>query len=209
MPRKKPAIDYKQLPFEVHYKRIDAIDFEFMYPADDPPKSWKGYSILSKTYVREFGVTFSCTDPSGGRLAHVLGGFLDEFIPTWLEHVDSEESDARGGELLHFSVHGEAVRLEGDVEEYDYDDLEGSGSGTSFYEASNFKPDFLVLDADGDRLVVDCEGYMLAEDGGRIGSRPVVELTPAEKEESACVNSDWITVEAELYAALRPRAKRI
>ena len=56
----------------------------------------------------------------------------------------------------------------------------------------------LVLDADGTRVVVDSEGYCLAEDESRIGEKPLVEFTKDELYGVDLSNYDFDDVRVEL-----------
>lgn len=209
MPQEKPAIDYKQLPFEVHYKQIDCHRYEFMADAGQAVGSYTDCTAVRKVYLRSYGVTFACNDPSGGKLLYVLAGRLDEFIPDWLEVVDEEDEDAKSQDYFRFTVDGSQLTL---LDELDYEECEDSdgnelyepvGIGSDFYSVEGYKPAYLVLDADNSRLVVDCEGYVLGEDDTRIGKKPVVPFTEDDVDNCECAGLDYIGISMSLANVYR------
>jgi hypothetical protein len=195
MAKKTLTIDYTKLPFEVHYNRLDCHRYEFMAENGQHVESYKDCTVLRKVYLRSYGLTFACNDPSGGKLIYILGGRLDEFIPDWLELVDEEDGDANSQELYKFRIDGARLELLNEIyyeEDEDGDELyEPVGAGADFYLAEGYKPAYLVLDADNSRLVVDCEGFVLADDDSRMGKAPVVSFTEDDLDETECTCIDY------------------
>ncbi len=203
MAKRKSLIDYKKLPFEVHFSQIDSIQYEFYYDPEKPPKDWTEYNIVELLHVSEFDVTFACNDASGGRLIHILGGHLDEYIPDWLTLVQSGSAEPGSGELSYFTFNDDMLKIGDQVSDSGYGELEPTGEGISFYRAKYSQPDYLVLDADGTRLVVDSEGYMLDEDDCRMEDRPVVRFTEKQLASTSCRNFDWDDLSRKLLESLK------
>jgi hypothetical protein len=202
--------------------------YEFMVEPGRSAETERGSSVIRKIDSKSYGVTFARNDPSGGKLAYILSGNLDEFIPDWLELVEEEDEDANGQELHRFAVDGPELILGeelacSDDEDYDYDDedydnedydnegddqaegnaFEPAGSAGDYYLANGFKPAYLVLDAKASRIVVDSEGYPLSEDGSRISPNPIVTLTQEQTDEIDCSGWDYDDVYEEIVKAYR------
>jgi len=95
--------------------------------------------------------------------------------------------------INQFQIDGYEFRLGDDIDE---DDLDGFdyGAGWEFYSCEGVKPAYLVLDADGTRVVVDSDGYCLAEDDTRIGEKPLVEFTKKDLDLIDLSNNDFENV---------------
>jgi hypothetical protein len=203
--------DYFKLPFEVHFNMLYCRRYEFMEAVDQELEPAEGCSVIRKVDLKSYGVTFACNDPSGGKLAYILSGNLDEIIPDWLELVDEEDEedeedeDANGQELHRFEVKGNQLILGKELECNEDEDgaFEPAGSAGDFYLAYGFKPAYIVLDADDSRIVVDHEGYLLGEDDSRIDSKPIVTVTDEQADEMDCRGWDYDDVYEEIVKAYR------
>lgn len=191
-------IDYTKLPFEVHFKRLGVVSYELIY-AGRQPRSPKDYQAITKNEGDVWDVTFRCDDPQGGALIYVLGGRIDEYIPAWLNLVEEGEAEISSCESSKFSVEDSRMKLGHSIDAERY---EGSGLGITFYSAHDFQPDYLVLDADGSRLVVDGSGYILAEDDSRIESSPVVAFSEGDLDDCEVTGIDEWDIEFELAKML-------
>lgn len=177
--KKKP--DYLNLPFEVHFERMNTLGYELMHKPGKPPKKIKDYKVIKVAQGRVFDVTFRCTDPSEGRLIYVMCGNLDEVIPNWLEMIsDDDYLDIKWAQRSKFKIdkYG-ALKLEADddSDEDEYEDYESGELSTFNYVAEGFRPNYLIVDADGSRLKIDLEGYKLNTKNKRSGKSPVVTYT--------------------------------
>lgn len=183
MATKKPAPDYLNLPFEIHFARMNTIGYTLMHKPGKPPKKIKDYKVIEATSGRVFDVTFRCQDPSFGKLIYVMEGNLDEIIPDWLEMIsDDDHLDIKWARRSKFRIERNLLELDedddGDYEDYDY------GEKSSFdYVAEGFEPDYLIVDADGSRVKVDLQGYKLSVNNKRIGKTPLVTYTEEQSNE--------------------------
>jgi hypothetical protein len=181
MATKKPTPDYLNLPFEVHFARMNTVGYELMHKPGKPPKKLKDYKVIEATSGRVFDVTFRCTDPSDGQLIYVMCGNLDEVIPNWLEMIsDDDNLDIKWARRSKFKIDkNKALQLEDvdDGDEDEYEDYENGEHSTFDYVAEGFRPDYLIVDADGSRLKIDLEGYKLDAKNKRLGKSPVVTYT--------------------------------
>jgi len=165
------------LPFEVHFARMDTIGFELMHKPGKPPKKTKDYRVIEERNGRVFDVTFRCDDPSPGMLIYVMSGWL-EIIPEWLEMISDDDGlDIQSTNRTKFKVMNGTIRFERTDDEEEYEDYEESDISTFNYVADGFTPDYLIVDADDSRLKIDLQGYKLNAKNQRIGSSPVLVLT--------------------------------
>lgn len=190
--KKKP--DYLNLPFEVHFERMNTLGYELMHEPRKPPKKIKDYKVIEVTQGRVVDVTFRCADPSDGRLIYVMCGNLDEIIPDWLEMIsDDDYLDIKWAQRSKFKIdkYG-ALKLEADEDsdEDEYEDYESGERSTFDYVAEGFRPDYLIVDADGSRLKIDLEGYKLDAKNKRSGKSPVVTYTEEQHEAVDIVSRD-------------------
>lgn len=195
---RKKKIDYTKLPFEVHFKRLGVVSYEFIYTGRQP-KTLHNYRAIAKSEGDAWDVTFRCDDPQGGALLYVLAGRIDEYIPDWLYLVDENDWEISSRQSFRFSVAETRLKL---ARAIDGECYESSGFGATFYSAHDFQPDYLVLDADGSRLVVDAVGYMLAEDDSRIEASPVVAFSKDDVDNCAVTGRDEWDIEFELAKML-------
>lgn len=186
---------YKSLPFEVHFERMSITSYEFLYEISRSGQLSDSFMAIEMAQGDARDVTFRCDDPSGGALAYVVSGRLDEYIPPWLELVDEGSADLSASESFLYTIkHGELI-LGGEVES---DGYEHSGEGLTFYCAYGEAPDYLVLDAEGSRVVVDRNGFLMAEDGSRIGRKPIVSFTEDEVEGTEVTGTDEQDIRVQL-----------
>lgn len=183
--QKKP--DYLNLPFEVHFARMNTISYELMHKPGKPPKRIKDYKVIETREGRVFDVTFRCTDPSDGRLIYVMCGNLDEVIPNWLEMIsDDDNLEIKWAKRSKFTIDKDGALSLVDSEDGDQDEYEDYESGehsTFDYVAQDFSPDYLIVDADGSRIKIDLEGYELDANNKRLEKSKVVTYTEEQLEE--------------------------
>lgn len=189
--------DYLNLPFEVYFNRMEAYGYELIHDIGKNPKHPKDYVGIIVKNIRSFGVTFRSENNGDGSLAYVLAGRLAEFPPDCFKVVDEEDQVVQYEEINQFDIDGYELRLGKEIDE---DDLDGFDYGTSweFYSCEGVTPAYLVLDADRTRVVVDSEGYCLAEDDTRIGEKPLVEFTKKDLDLVELSNSDFEHIRMEI-----------
>ena len=66
----------------------------------------------------------------------------------------------------------------------DFDCLESIDHYLSDYRLEDESPDYIVLDADGERIKVNCEGYLINEDDEVDESNRIVDLDLLAQDES-------------------------
>lgn len=188
MPLKKPAIDYKQLPFEVHFSNLDTVSYEFYYEATKSGRPPKVFKFIEKQDGEAQDVTFLCEEPPEGALAYLMSGQLSEYVPDWLSLVREGDSEPTSAEAYTCSIKRGELVLGDSVDQYDY---EASGECITYYYARHYSPDYFILDAKKSRVMVNAEGFKLGKDGSPVGAKPIVQFSedeladcqPAELEE--------------------------
>ena len=197
MARTKKTPDYLNLPFEVHFNRMWVWGYELFHEIDKNPKKPEEYIGVIYKNSKASGVTFRSENAGNCSLSFVLAGRLDEFAPDWLEFIEDEDFDVKAEEKNEFKiVKGKFVRGS-DIDEDDLDDFD-YGNSWQFYVCEGVTPAYLVLDADGTRVVVDKEGYCLSEDETRIGDQPLVSFSEDEVDGLHIGNKDYQDVQYEL-----------
>jgi hypothetical protein len=197
MARTKKNPDYLNLPFEVHFNRMSAYGYELIHEIGKNPKHPEDYIGVIYKNIRAFGVTFRSENKANGSLVYVLAGRLDDLVPNWLEFIDDEDQDVKYEEKNQFQIlDGELIRGD-DIDEDELDDFD-YGDAWEFYSCEGVTPAYLVLDADGTRVVVDSEGFCLASDDTRIGEEPLVKFTREEAFDLDLYNKDFDYVRVEL-----------
>jgi hypothetical protein len=197
MARAKKTPDYLNLPFEVYFKRMSVYGYELIHEIGKNPKNPDDYIGVIYKNIRSFGVTFRSANKGDGSLIYVLGGRLDDLAPNWLEFIDDEDQDVKSETKEKFEiVDGQFIRGD-DIDDDDLDDFDYDTSW-EFFSCEGETPAYLVLDADGSRVMVDSEGYCLAEDDSRIGEKPLVEFTEDELYAVDLSNNDFDDVSEEI-----------
>ena len=197
MVRAKKTPDYLNLPFEVYFKRMSAYGYELIYSNDISPETPEDYIGIIVRNIRSFGVTFGSANKGDGSLIYVLAGRLGDLAPNWLRFICDEDQDIRSERIYKFEIDGQAFILGDEIDADDIGDYE-YGDNWEFYSCEDFSPAYLVLDADGSRVMVDSEGYYLAEDDSRIGEKPLVEFTKDELYAVELSNNDFDDVSEEI-----------
>lgn len=190
--------DYLNLPFEVHYSRMNTVGFELMHKPGKPPKKIKGYKVIEASSGHVYDVTFRCDDPSSGNLIYIMSGNLDELIPEWLEMIsDDDHLDIKWAHRSKFRIVDNAIELDstddGDYDDYDYGEL-----STFDYATSGVSPDYLIIDADNTRIKIDRHGYKLGASNKRIGKLPIVTYTEEQAEQTSVIGKDEYDVRYEV-----------
>ena len=179
--KKKP--DYMNLPFEVHFNSLTAVNYEFIHEIGKNPKSPDDYIGVIVHWARARGISFRSENAGDGSLAYVLANRLEEYLPKWLVYIEEDQYDVKTSETRRFEIDGGFLTL---GEEIDSDYLEDLGydygPSMSFYPCEGSKPAYLILDADGSKVFVDSEGYRLAQDDTRMDKKPIVTFDLEEVE---------------------------
>lgn len=183
MTSKKPTPDYLNLPFEIHYARMNTLGYELVHKPGKPPKKIKDYKLIEVTQGRVYDVMFRCDDPSSGELISVMRGDLDEFIPDWLEMISDDDGlEIKSSRRSKFRIEKNVIQIDEDDED-DYEDYEYGDMSATYYQAEGFTADYLIVDADGSRLKIDLQGYKLDAKNNRVGKAPVVTYTDDQADE--------------------------
>jgi hypothetical protein len=195
----KKAPDYKNLPFEVHYKFLDGKNFEFIHAIGENSNSADDQIGVVISDVEVEGISFRSENAGNGSLAYMLANKLDEYLPEWLEYIEDEDYQVKASETCQFTIDGNYLVL---GEEIDSDDLEDCeydhGLSVTFYSCEGVKPAYLILDADGSKVFVDAEGYRLAQDDTRMDPKPLVTFNEEEVENLNLTSRDEDDIRYEL-----------
>ena len=161
--------NYFNLPFEVHYRGpLNVTTYEFK--SDVEVERFSDVKVVHMEQGRAWGVTFSCGNNNGPELYCCIAGLHDETAPDWLRFEDEEDINFNYGCDYAISIVGDEIRFtEEDIDSADEMDFCGLGSFIA-YDFDSLEPDYIILDADDSRIKVDVEGYVLDEDGDRVGN---------------------------------------
>ena len=198
MARTIKKTDYLNLPFEIHFPRMNTVGFELMHKPGKPPKKIKDYKVIEAQSGHVSDVTFRCEDPSSGKLIYVLKGNLDELIPEWLEMIsDDDNLDIIWARRSKFSIEKSVLELDNN-DKGDYDDYDYGDHNTFDYATSGMNPDYLIVDADNSRIKIDLQGYKLGVGNKRIGKLPIVTFTEEQSDETDVASRDESDVRYEI-----------
>ena len=155
----KTVKDYLRLPFEVHYHHLSYTSLELL--SEDykitQPSDFKGIRV-EQGNAR--GVTFYCAENTGAELMCCLTASHDETCPVWLEMIDEEDLNMNHGELLGVEIDSNSLNMNAtEPEEAEY--LETTGYSIGLYRLTEESIDYIILDADGDRIKIDEYGYAI------------------------------------------------
>jgi hypothetical protein len=210
MVRAKKTPDYLNLPFEVYFNGMWAYGYELFHEIGKNPKKPEDYIGVIYKNSKARGVTFRSENAGDGSLSYVLAGRLDEFAADWLQFIEDEDFDVKSEHKHKFRISkgefllGEFINNQSDDynsnDDDDDDDQDNIDYGKSwqFYSCEGVSPAYLVLDADDTRVVVDSEGYCLAEDDTRIGKQPLVTFIEDEVDGLHIGNKDYQDVRIEI-----------
>jgi len=177
--RTKKRPDYLNLPFEVHYEQMWSYGYELIYPSGTRPQTPEDYIGVIYSTSKAYGATYRSENAHNGSLIFLLTNGVGDFQPDWLEFLGDDNLDVESQEYKKFNiVDGEFVLGE-DIDEDELDDYD-YGDSFQFHCFEDAADDCLVLDADKSRVVVDREGYRLAEDYTHMDESPI--FTFAEKD---------------------------
>lgn len=167
--------DYSRLPFELYYSGpLSYTSWELMSDKDkvSEPADIKGLRIEEG---RAYGVSFDCEVNTGAELYCCMSGRLEGAVPNWLVPSNLEDLNINHG--LQRGVKVSSTQLTFcDPDDEDFDYLETIGLVLDDYRLEEESPDYIILDANGERIKVNSEGYFIDEDGEVDESRLVIDL---------------------------------
>jgi hypothetical protein len=173
MARTKKTPDYLNLPFEVHYDQMWSYGYELIHESGIRPRAPEDYIGVIYTTAKAYGATYRSENAHNGSLIFLLTYGTGDFQPDWLTFLGDDNLDVKSQEYKKFSiVNGEFVLGE-DIDEDELGDY-NYGDSFEFHCFEDAADDCLVLDADKSRVVVDQEGYRLAEDYTYMDESPIL-----------------------------------
>jgi len=192
--------DYFKLPFEVFYSGpVDAIYLDFK--SNVKVKRFKDVKAVHMEEGQSWGLNFYCETNSGLELYCCIVNGHDELHPDWL--VSQYETTLEFNSGMNFAVllEGSEIRF---VQDDTIDELENLYICSSYtflkYRLDNTSPDYIILDADNTRLMVNTDGYVLDEENEPIESQRIFNPNELDEEKlqgaSRCdfweAKSDWV-----------------
>jgi hypothetical protein len=162
-PQVKSKKDYLRLPFEVYYSGpISYASLELT--ADDfrpkKPKDIKGVHVEEGN---AYGLSFYCANNAGGELLCCLTAGHEGTVPNWLKFMDLENVNMNHGYDTGVELTGNELSLNA-PETDDADCLENTGIEKGIYRLTDEDADYIILDADGDRIKIDIYGCLMDDD---------------------------------------------
>ncbi len=183
--------DYFRLPFEVHYAgAISVTSYEFKSDVD--VKRFKDIKAVHMEQGRAWGVTFLCKNNNGPQLYCCLIDGHDEVAPDWLELQNEDDVSMNYGCDYRVEIKDKEIYFV-DEEVDDSDEMDYCGLDCYWhYEIASESPEYLILDALGTRLKVNCEGFPLDTDGNPTGEQQIFKLEELNSEELEDYSTDSI-----------------
>jgi len=175
--------DYLRLPFEIYYSGpLSYTSWELMSeePRVSKPADIKGLRIEQG---RAYGVSFYCKDNTGAELYCLMTGACEGATPNWLVMGDMDDLNINHAEQHGLAVSSTQLTL-CHPDDLDFDYLEPIGLVLDDYRLEDESPDYIILDADGERIKVNCEGYLIDEDDEVDDSNCIVDLDLLAEDES-------------------------
>ena len=178
----KTVKDYLRLPFEVHYHHLSYTSLELL--SEDykitQPNDFKG---IRYEQGNARGITFYCAENTGSELMCCLTASHDETLPVWLEMIDEEDLNINHGEILGFEIDGNGLNMRAEIpEEAEY--LESTGYSIGLYRLTEESIDYIILDADGDRIKIDEYGYVVEFDEDDEEGELIIDVENLSQDES-------------------------
>jgi hypothetical protein len=175
--------DYLRLPFELYYSGpLSYTRWELMSDKDkvSKPADIKGLRVEQGS---AYGVSFDCEVNTGAELYCCMTGGLEGAVPNWLKPSNLEDLNINHAERHGIRVSSTQLTFcEADDEDFEY--LESIGLDLDDYRLEEESPDYIILDANGERIKVDSEGYFIDEDGEVDESRRLIDLDLLAEDES-------------------------
>ena len=181
----KTVKDYLRLPFEVHYHYLSYTGLELLSEdyKIEKPSDFKGIRVEEGNAT---GVTFYCAENTGSELMCCLTASHDQTQPVWLSMIDEEYLNINHGQILGVVIDSNGLNLNAAEPEEEY--LE-SGYCTGFYRLAEESIDYIILDADGDRIKIDESGYAIEfieenDDEGEGEGKLIIDVEKLSQDES-------------------------
>lgn len=187
--------DYLRLPFEVHYHHLSYTSLELLSDVRKikKPSNFKGIQV-EQGNAR--GVTFYCAINTGAELVCCLTSSHGETCPDWLSLLEEEDMNMNHGERFGIEIDGNCLNLQAESSD-DLEDLVESGYSTGLYRLEEESIDYIILDADGDRIKIDESGYAIeineTDDEGQL----VIDIESLSEDESLSDYSSLSNSEAQ------------
>ena len=175
--------DYLRLPFEVYYSGpLSYTSWELMSDEQkvSKPSDIKGLRIEQG---RAYGVSFYCKDNTGAELYCCMTGACEGAMPNWLVTSDMDDLNINHAEQHGLAVSSTQLTLYR-PDEQDFDCLESIDQYLSDYRLEDESPDYIILDANEERIKVNCEGYLIDEDDEVDESNRIIDLELLAQDES-------------------------
>ena len=157
----KTLKDYLRLPFEVHYNHLSYTSLELLSEEHqiEKPDDFKGV-LVEQGNAR--GITFYCPENTGAELMCCLTASHEETLPIWLKMIDEDDLSMNHGEILGVEIDGNGLNMNAtEPEEAEF--LEPTGYCIGLYRLLDESIDYVILDANGDRIKIDEYGYEIKE----------------------------------------------
>ena len=204
---KSTTLDLFQLPFEVFYSGpINVYSYEFK--SDVKVKRFKDVKAVTQDVGQSWGLRFLCPKNMGPELYCCLVVDHSELDPDWLIFDNEENIEFNSSTTYRVKIKGKKISFVEDDEIEELEDLEICTTYSLLkYEIGDIEPDFIILDALGTRLKINCAGFALDNKNNPIESQRIFNLDEIDPEKysnySSCdfwrAQSTWVkqTLEAD------------
>jgi len=195
----KTVKDYLRLPFEVHYADLSITTLELFSDVlkVKHPEQFKCIHLEQGT---AYGVTFFCKQNTGKELICCLTEEHDDTCPDWLSMLEEDEINMNHGEDFGVEIDDSGLNLKATVPD-DFEDLEPTGYAIDLYGFFYAKVEYIILDAEGDRIKIDAFGYGFDENDEPDENLLLIDIDELSQDESlngwttlsyAKAQNDWI-----------------
>jgi hypothetical protein len=158
--------DFLRLPFEIYYAGpLTYSSLELLSKTGNlkNPKDIKGVR-LEQGFGS--GTTFYCGNNYGAELFCCLTNGHDETTPPWLKFLKEDDMEIKYGATYEVSIDAKGIDLVAKKAGEDLlGDLDPTGISYGMYHLANETPDYIILDAGGDRIKINLDGYVLGDSG--------------------------------------------
>ncbi|MFM9990575.1 MAG: hypothetical protein ACKVOY_04005 [Burkholderiaceae bacterium] len=205
---KSTTHNFFKLPFEVFYSEHIAVTM-MEFKSDIKVKKFDDIKIVHKEQGGSWGTSFLCSQNNGPELYCCIKNYHDEVAPTWLNFLEEDNLELNSGCNYSVVVEGSEIKFvdlsdkQQDEESEEFIDIANMDHCCSWtflvYGLGESCPDYLILDAEGTRIKVNLDGFVLDDDDNvsdeRIFNPKELQLDESEEyvsQEMWEAKSEWV-----------------
>lgn len=183
------------LPFEVHFHRIPTLGYEILVDPTVPQEIRYETALVEVTHGR-IAAVFRAEGQSPGELLSVLKREI-VYAPDWVQWISQDDMVVKQSTRYSLNDLDPSSEQSDQDEDARYANYVGDKS-LLYFSWEDGLIDCLILDADGQRIRVDHEGYEVNETGVRTGVIPMISIDRSIPEEAHMPLRDGKAVRSEV-----------